>query len=130
MTNRILIIDDDAQIREMLSLALEMNGYQVYTASDGQDGIRQMYDNRPDLVITDLNMPGMNGYQFSKTARLMSDVPIIMMSGSEEQLEKMLVIKLLGNEIDDFLTKPIDIKMLLECVAQLMSVMSPDEVHA
>ena len=107
-----------------------MNGYQVHTASDGQDGIRQMYDYRPDLVITDLNMPGMNGYQFSKTARLMSDVPIIMMSGSEEQLEKMLVIKLLGNEIEDFLTKPIDIETLLERVAQLINIMPRDEIPA
>lgn len=130
MTNRILIVDDDEQIREMLSVALEAEGNQVYTASDGQEGIRQVYDIRPDLVITDLNMPRMNGYEFCKTARLMTDVPIIMMSGSEEQLEKRLVISLLGNKVEDYLAKPIDLETLLERVAEFTNMMSPCEVHA
>ncbi|MCI0796987.1 MAG: response regulator [Chloroflexi bacterium] len=117
VAKKILIVDDDEAIQRFYSTVLESHGYEVLVAENGQHGLKMVYRERPDLIISDLDMPKMNGYEFCKIVRLMVDVPFLMISGSGQQVEKMLVVKLLGSAIECFLTKPIDIPVLLEEVA-------------
>lgn len=117
VAKKILVVDDDAAIQRLYSAVLETEGYEVQVADDGAHGLKMVYQERPDLIISDLDMPRMNGYEFCKIVRLMDEIPILMISGSGQQVEKMLIVKLLGNSIEGFLAKPIDMSDLLQRVA-------------
>ena len=117
---KILVVDDDKAIQGLYSAVLEDAGYEVHVADNGEHGLRMVYQDRPDLIISDLDMPRMNGYEFCKIVRLMVDVPVLMISGSGQQVERMLVVRLLGSAIEDFLAKPIDMPELLQRVAQAL----------
>lgn len=117
VAKKILVVDDDAAIQRLYSAVLETEGYEVQVADDGAHGLKMVYQVRPDLIISDLDMPRMNGYEFCKIVRLMVEIPILMISGSGQQVEKMLIVKLLGNSIEGFLAKPIDMSDLLQRVA-------------
>lgn len=110
MNDKILIIDDDPVLVELIQYNLEEEGYSVSTARNGQEGIRSFFTNRPDLVILDLMMPKMNGYDVCKRIREMAETPIIMLTakGREED-----VIQGLDLGADDYLTKPFRIGVLL-----------------
>lgn len=117
VAKKILVVDDDAAIQRLYSAVLETEGYEVHVADNGEHGLQMVYQERPDLIISDLDMPRMNGYEFCKIVRIMDDIPILMISGSGQQVEKMLVVKLLGSAIEGFLAKPINMSDLLERVA-------------
>ena len=117
VAKKILVVDDDEAVQRFYSTILGTKGYEVLVAENGQHGLKMVYRERPDLIITDLNMPKMNGYEFCKIVRLMVDVPFLMISGSGQPVEKMLVVKLLGSSIEGFLAKPIHIPELLDRVA-------------
>jgi two-component system KDP operon response regulator KdpE len=106
----ILIVDDDPSLLELAQYNLEAEGYQVILAGDGVEGLRLAYAKRPDLLILDVMMPKMDGYQVCQRVREMSDVPIIMLTarGREED-----IIKGLDLGADDYLTKPFRIGELL-----------------
>ena len=115
--NRILLIDDESQILRVLRPPLQGSGYEVATASDGSEGLIQFETAKPDLVITDLAMPVMNGLELTKALRAVSDVPIIVLS--VRNTEKMIV-QALDCGADDYLTKPFSTPELLARVrAQL-----------
>ncbi|MCB0196262.1 MAG: response regulator transcription factor [Anaerolineae bacterium] len=103
MNDKILVIDDDPSFTEIVQHSLLTEGYSVTTAPDGQEGIRQFFESHPDLIILDITMPRLNGYQVCQRVREMADTPIIMLSalGREED-----VIKGLDYGADDYLTKP------------------------
>ncbi|MGD9100532.1 MAG: response regulator, partial [Anaerolineae bacterium] len=110
MSDKILIVDDDPSLLELAQYNLEAEGYRVIMAKDGVEGLRLAYAKRPDLLILDVMMPKMDGYQVCQRVREMSDVPIIMLTarGREED-----IIKGLDLGADDYLTKPFRIGELL-----------------
>ncbi|MEE8519273.1 MAG: response regulator transcription factor [Dehalococcoidia bacterium] len=101
---RILIVDDASDIREMLSDFLEPEGYEVETAADGSEGLRALYAYRPSLVISDIYMPGMDGWSFLERLREFTEVPVIMLSALGEESDK---VRGLRAGADDYLVKPI-----------------------
>jgi DNA-binding response OmpR family regulator len=110
MDQKILIIDDDADLLHLASLIFKKAGAQVITASDGLDGISKFFTHRPDLVILDVMMPGSNGFDVCQRIRQVSDDPLIMLTSLNRE-EDML--KGLAAGADDFLSKPFNPEILL-----------------
>jgi two-component system, OmpR family, KDP operon response regulator KdpE len=109
-TFKLLIIDDDPILSELLAYNLETKGYTMLRAKDGKEGLRQFEQGKPDLVILDLTMPVLNGWEVCKRIRQVSDTPIIMLTaqGSEDD-----IVRGLDLGADDYLTKPFQIRVLL-----------------
>jgi len=99
----ILVVDDDESVRELLCSVFEAAGYSVETAADGQQGLRTYYTCHPDLVILDIRMPGLDGWQLLERIREMSQTPVIMLTALGEEDEK---VRGLGKGADDYLAKP------------------------
>ena len=109
MDTKLLIVDDDPNICEMLRLYLENEGYQVKTASDGTDGINYFKIYEPDLVLLDIMMPKKDGWQVCREIREISSKPVIMITAKGEVFDKVLGLEL---GADDFIVKPFDMKEL------------------
>jgi len=107
---RILIVDDEPQIVRMLRASLQSSAYEVITASNGLEGFRQFESERPDLVITDLAMPEMNGLELTQAIRRAGQTPIIVLSVRDTDAMK---IRALDEGADDYLTKPFSMPELL-----------------
>lgn len=107
---RILIVDDEAQIARVLRTSLQSNGHEVTVAHDGLDGLEQFRKVQPDLVITDLAMPGMDGIELTREIRQRSQVPIIVLSVRNNDASKVAA---LDEGADDYITKPFSIQELL-----------------
>ena len=103
MMKRILIIEDDKNIAELESDYLQLNGYKIDIARDGLLGIKQALSGIYDVVIVDLMLPGKDGYQITKEIREKFEIPIIIVSAKNEEIDK---IRGLGFGADDYLTKP------------------------
>src|SRR5580698_2840094 len=117
MKKRILVVDDDRQITRMLRASLQSSGYEVSVASNGVEGFRLFESARPDLIITDLAMPEMNGLELTQAVRRLAQTPIIVLSVRDTDKMK---IKALDEGADDYLTKPFSVPELLARVrAQL-----------
>lgn len=108
--SRILVVDDGPQITRVLKTTLGSNGYEVKTAADGENGLNLVSDWLPDLIITDLSMPGMSGIELCRAVRERSQVPIIVLSvrGAEK-----IKIEALDAGADDYVTKPFSVDELL-----------------
>jgi len=113
----ILVVDDDRGLLKLLKRDLEMEDYQVATASDGETGLRMIRDREPDLVLLDILMPGLDGFEVCELARRFSEVPIIMLT-ARSQVESISR----GLEIgaDDYVVKPFG---HAELVARIQSVL-------
>ena len=83
--SRILVVDDETQITRVLRTTLSSNGYEVKTAADGESGMNAAFDWLPDLIVTDLSMPKMNGIELCRAVRERSQVPIIVLSVRGEE---------------------------------------------
>src|SRR6476646_1421117 len=101
--SRILVVDDETQIARVLKTALNSQGYEVKTAGDGESALNLATDWIPDLVVTDLSMPGMTGIELCRSVRERSHVPIIVWSVRGEEKTK---IEALDAGADDYETKP------------------------
>ncbi len=107
---RILIVDDEPQILRALKQSLKLNQFEVRTASDGESALDTFRDWSPNLVVTDLSMPLMNGLELCREIRKVSEIPIIVLSvKGEEQIK----IEALDTGADDYITKPFSIDELL-----------------
>jgi len=113
----ILIIDDDENICELVALYLKKEEYGVMTAYDGHTGIRIFEESRPDLIILDIMMPGMDGWEVCRTIKKNSTVPIIMLSAKGETFDKVLGLEL---GADDYIVKPFDGKELVARVKAIL----------
>src|SRR5918999_2486131 len=100
---RVLAVDDEADIRELLRELLGRAGYDVEVAEDGRAALRALFAARPDLVILDVNMPGLDGWQTLERIRDVSDVPVLMLTARTGELEK---VRALTRGADDYVTKP------------------------
>lgn len=107
---RILIIDDEVAIRNVLKMNLESGGYLIAEASDGKSGIEQISKFHPHLIFLDLGLPDMNGIEVLKELRKWSRVPIIVLTVTDDEQTK---VSLLDAGADDYLTKPFSAKELL-----------------
>jgi len=100
---RILVVDDERAIRRFLGLTLEAHGYQVLDATSGEQALRLIASERPDLVVLDLGLPDLDGVQVITRTREWSDVPIVVLSVRDREADK---VRALDSGADDYLTKP------------------------
>lgn len=110
MPQKVLIVEDDENIAQLLKLYLEKDGFIVQTAGDGAAGISANKSFQPDLVLLDIMLPIMNGWAVCKSIRSESKVPIIMLTAKEETEDKVQGLEL---GADDYVTKPFEIKELI-----------------
>lgn len=120
---KILVVDDEASITEFVSYNLKREGYDVSVAMDG-DSALEMAGSRPfDLVILDVMLPGMNGYEVCKRLRTISSVPVLFLSARDTELDKVVGLEIGG---DDYLAKPFGLHELLARVKALLRRSSSD----
>ena len=118
MSNKkILIVDDDSNICELLRLYLEKDGFETIIANDGEAAIAKFNLTEPDLILLDIMLPKLDGWQVCRTIRKTSNVPIIMLTAKGETFDKILGLDL---GADDYVTKPFDSK---EVVARVRAVL-------
>jgi two-component system KDP operon response regulator KdpE len=110
MPGRILVIDDEPHITRVLRAALSAQGYDVRTANDPEEGLRTFKDWPPDLVITDLMMPGLSGVEVTRAIRSHAVTPVLVLSVREHERSK---VEALDAGADDYITKPFGIQELL-----------------
>ena len=110
MAISVLVVEDDPNIRELLRLYLEKEGYTVTLAADGGEGLEAFHTLHPDLVLLDLMMPVMDGWEVCKAIRAQDNTPIIMLTAKGETEDKITGLKA---GADDYVTKPFEMKELL-----------------
>ena len=118
---KIVVIDDSPIVRKLAELALEEEGYKVYTAEDGEEGLRICEEVRPSVILVDFIMPRISGYQFCKSAReneLLKDIPIILITGKGEDVGKKFAEKF---GVVDYFIKPFKSEMLVEKVNSIVN---------
>jgi len=106
----VLVVDDDSDIRGLVRELLERAGHDVLDAPDGNEGLRLFYARQPDLVILDVSMPGLEGWDVLERMRELSDVPVVMLTARAEELDK---VRGLRAGADDYITKPFGRQELL-----------------
>ncbi len=116
-TARILLVDDEQSIQELLSFPLRQDGYEVVQASDGREGLERFRESTFDLVVLDVMMPRMDGFELCQRLRARSTVPIIMLTAKAEEVDKIV-----GLEIgaDDYITKPFSVREFRSRVKALL----------
>jgi DNA-binding response OmpR family regulator len=107
---RVLVVEDDEGIREMLKYNLSAAGFSVQEASDGAAGLRTARTAKPDLILLDLMLPSMSGFDFCRALRKSSRVPIIMLTAKDAEVDKIVGLEL---GADDYITKPFSIREVL-----------------
>lgn len=117
MATTILAVDDDVAITELLAALLRTHGFDVLTANNGEDGIRLIRERNPHIVILDLMMPGMDGWQVCKTVRTFTSVPILVLSALDDP---SMVANALDAGADDYLVKPVPSAILIAHVNKLI----------
>jgi len=113
----ILVIEDDADLRELLETLLQRRGYRFVGAADGHEGLRRLFDRRPDLVVLDVMLPGLDGWQTLERIRDISDVPVLMLTARGAELER---VRGLRGGADDYVSKPFGRQELLARIDALL----------
>ncbi|HBN96512.1 MAG TPA: DNA-binding response regulator [Firmicutes bacterium] len=114
---KVLIVDDEVSIQELIRFNLDQAGFDTEVASDGLEAVEMYESYKPDLIVLDLMLPGKDGYDVCKEIRRTSNVPIIMLTAKETELERVLGLEL---GADDYMTKPFS---PLELVARIKAVL-------
>jgi DNA-binding response OmpR family regulator len=117
MPKKVLCVDDDPAITELLSMLLQTQGFEVFTSNSGEDGIKKIRDKSLHIVILDLMMPGVDGWQVCKTVREFSNVPIIILSALNDP---DMIARALDAGADDYLVKPISSNVLVAHINRLI----------
>ena len=123
---RILIADDDANIAELISLYLTKEGYDTQKARDGREALSLFHSYNPDLIILDIMMPEMDGYEVCREVRKTSQTPIIMLTAKGETFDKVLGLEL---GADDYMVKPFDTKELVARVKAVLRRLDSKETN-
>lgn len=124
---KILIVDDDNNIAELISLYLTKECYDTETVNDGEDALKAFETYNPNLILLDLMLPGIDGYQVCREIRSKSNVPIIMLSAKGEIFDKVLGLEL---GADDYIMKPFDSKELVARVKAVLRRFQPTKPDA
>ncbi len=114
---RVLVVDDEPAIRRFLHITLDAEGYAVFEAGNGRDGLAEVAARRPDLVVLDLGLPDIDGVEVTKVLRSQSQIPIIILSVREQESDKVAA---LDAGADDYLTKPFGTGELLARIRGVM----------
>jgi len=120
MASRILIIDDEAELRQALKVRLEGAGYDVITACDGSEGLNKARDNDVDLILLDVMMPKLEGYEVCRLLKFDKKhlhIPIIMLTAKSQKIDKRTGIEV---GADDFVIKPFDCDKLISKIEQYL----------
>lgn len=110
MENKILVVDDEKSIADIIKFNLEKEGYEVDTAYDGEEGILKVNKWKPDLVVLDVMMPKKDGFEVLKDIRMNFNIPVLMLTAKEEEFDKVLGLEL---GADDYITKPFSMRELV-----------------
>jgi DNA-binding response OmpR family regulator len=116
-SSTILLVDDEDSIQKLLTYPLEREGYRVLQARDGQEALRRFASERIDLVVLDIMLPKLDGLEVCKRLRAESEVPIIMLTARDDELDKVLGLEL---GADDYITKPFSIREFRSRVRALL----------
>ncbi|MCQ5130919.1 response regulator transcription factor [Butyricicoccus faecihominis] len=121
----ILVVEDEKAIADILVFNLEREGYATLAAYDGNDGLRLAQEGAPDLILLDVMLPGIDGFEVCKRVRADSDTPIIMLTAREEETDKVMGLEL---GADDYITKPFSMRELMARVkANMRRTLSGEE---
>jgi DNA-binding response OmpR family regulator len=123
-SSRILIVDDDPSIRKFIRANLEARDYEVLQAADGESALNILEKDQPDLIILDIMMPKMDGFEVCRRVREWSKIPIIMLSARDGEMDK---VSCLDCGADDYMTKPFSLKELL---SRIMAVLRRTKIDA
>jgi DNA-binding response OmpR family regulator len=118
MATKILLVDDDPTLLSFLSEYLQNNDFVVLTAANGVDALRLVYRERPDLVVLDVMMPGMDGWELTARLRELADFPIILLTAKSSESDKLRGFRL---GVDDYVTKPFS---FAELTARVQAVLA------
>jgi DNA-binding response OmpR family regulator len=127
MSKTILVVDDKKELRVMVKTYLEEEGFRVATANDGQEALYVARHEKPDLIILDLMMPQMGGYDFLRAHRREADTPIIILTAKLEEGDKVLGLEL---GADDFVTKPFSMRELTARVRAVLRRVGREQADA
>ena len=122
MTTKIFVIDDDSAVTDLLSVLLNTQGFNVWATNSSSEGLTQIREKAPDLVILDLMMPEMDGWEVCKAVRAFSNVPIIVLSALNDP---SMVASVLDAGADDYLTKPTPSRILVAHIKRLVDRKGP-----
>jgi len=118
MSVKLLVIDDDSAVTDLLSLLLKSNGFEVAATNNSTEGLGMIRDLSPDVIILDLMMPEMDGWQICKAVREFSQVPIIILSALNDP---SMIASVLDAGADDYLTKPTPSRVLIAHINRLVN---------
>ena len=110
INSKVLLIDDDVSLLQLASIIFKKEGAQIITARDGVEGVSKLFTHHPDLIILDVMMPGMNGFEVCERIRRVSNIPLIMLTALNHEQE---MLRGLEAGADDFLSKPFNAEILL-----------------
>jgi DNA-binding response OmpR family regulator len=122
-TARVLIVEDDDDVRLMVRAAIERAGMEVVEARDGREGLRRFYETEPGVVVLDIRMPELDGWQVLERIRELSDIPILVLSANDGELDK---VRGLREGADDYLTKPFGRQELIARIEALLRRVASD----
>jgi DNA-binding response OmpR family regulator len=117
MTTKILVIDDDTAVTDLLSVLLRSQGFDVASTNSSSDGLSYIRENEPDLIVLDLMMPEIDGWEVCRSVRTFSQVPIIVLSALNDP---SMVASVLDAGADDYLTKPTPSRVLVAHINRLI----------
>jgi len=117
MPSTVLVVDDEQTVRDTVALRLEQDGHRVVTAADGAEALRQYRSEKPDLILLDLMLPELSGIEVTRIVRGESDVPILMLTARDSELDKVVGLEL---GADDYVTKPFSLRELQARVRALL----------
>lgn len=115
--NSVLLVDDDAKLVKLLKIYFEKDGFIAYTAADGIDALMAVREHKPDIMVLDLMMPGIDGWEVCRRLRKNNDIPIIMLTARDEESDRLVGLEL---GADDYVTKPFSSK---EVVARAKAIL-------
>ena len=124
MPKKILIVEDEANIRELLRLYLEREGYTVLEAENGVEGIKKWKSDKPDMLLLDVMMPVMDGWEVCREIRAESDVPIIMLTAKGETADRVSGLEM---GADDYIVKPLEMPEVIARVRAVCRRIAPDD---
>ena len=110
MSKKVLIVDDEKNIVEIIAFNLKKEGYEVLKARDGEEGLEKVFSEDPDLILLDIMMPKLDGYEVCRRIREKKNTPIIMLTARAEEVDKVLGLEL---GADDYVTKPFGVRELM-----------------
>ncbi len=125
MAKKFLIVEDDMNIRELLRLYLEREGYETISAGDGGEGLRAFRRESPDLVLLDIMMPVMDGWQVCRAIRAESKCPVIMLTAKGETFDK---VSGLDMGADDYIVKPLEMREVIARIRAVLRRYEPEEL--